>query len=44
VIRLVIDAASAAAEYLLRTSLGRKLDALVENTFLLAPALRMPRC
>lgn len=37
-IRMVIDA-SAAVEYLLRTSLGRKLDALIENAFLLAPAL-----
>ena len=37
-IRLVIDA-SAAVEYLLRTSLGRKLDGLLEDAFLLAPAL-----
>jgi predicted nucleic acid-binding protein len=38
VIRYVIDA-SAAAEYLLRTSLGLKLAALIEGTILLAPAL-----
>jgi predicted nucleic acid-binding protein len=38
VIRFVIDA-SAAAEYLLRTPLGRKLDELLEDAFLLAPAL-----
>jgi len=37
-IRFVIDA-SAAAEYLLRTSLGRKLDILVEQASLMAPAL-----
>lgn len=37
-IRLVIDA-SAAAEYLLRTPLGRKLDDLVEDAFLIAPEL-----
>jgi predicted nucleic acid-binding protein len=38
VIRLVIDA-SAAVEYLLRTPLGQKLDDLIEEAFLLAPAL-----
>jgi len=38
VIRMVIDA-SAAAEYLLRTPLGRKLDDLLEEASLLAPAL-----
>jgi predicted nucleic acid-binding protein len=38
VIRFVIDA-SAAAEYLLRTPLGQKLDDLIEEAFLLAPAL-----
>jgi predicted nucleic acid-binding protein len=38
VIRFVIDA-SAAAEYLLRTPLGQRLDELVEEAFLLAPAL-----
>jgi predicted nucleic acid-binding protein len=38
VIRLVIDA-SAAAEYLLRTPLGQKLESLIEEAFLLAPAL-----
>jgi len=37
-IRFVIDA-SAAAEYLLRTPLGQKLDELIEEAFLLAPAL-----
>lgn len=37
-IRFVIDA-SAAAEYLLRTPLGQKLDELLKDTFLLAPAL-----
>ncbi len=37
-IRFVIDA-SAAAEYLLRTPLGEKLDDLVEDAFLFAPAL-----
>lgn len=37
-IRFVIDA-SAAAEYLLRTPLGQKLDDLIEEAFLLAPAL-----
>lgn len=36
--RFVIDA-SAAAEYLLRTPLGQKLQGLVEEAFLLAPAL-----
>jgi predicted nucleic acid-binding protein len=38
VIRYVIDA-SAAAEYLLRTPLGLKLAALIEQAFLLAPEL-----
>jgi predicted nucleic acid-binding protein len=38
VIRYVIDA-SAAVEYLLRTPLGRKLEDLVEEAFLLAPDL-----
>jgi predicted nucleic acid-binding protein len=38
VIRVVIDA-SAAVEYLLRTPLGQKLDDLLEEAFLLAPAL-----
>jgi predicted nucleic acid-binding protein len=38
VIRVVIDA-SAAVEYLLRTPLGQKLDDLIEDAFLLAPAL-----
>jgi predicted nucleic acid-binding protein len=38
VIRFVIDA-SAAVEYLLRTPLGQKLDDLIEEAFLLAPAL-----
>jgi len=38
VIRFVIDA-SAAAEYLLRTPLGQKLDDLIADTYLLAPAL-----
>jgi predicted nucleic acid-binding protein len=38
VIRIVIDA-SAAVEYLLRTPLGQKLDDLIEDAFLLAPAL-----
>jgi predicted nucleic acid-binding protein len=38
VIRIVIDA-SAAVEYLLRTPLGQKLDDLLEDAFLLAPAL-----
>jgi len=38
VIRMVIDA-SAAVEYLLRTPLGRKLDDLLEEASLLAPAL-----
>lgn len=37
-IRFVIDA-SAAAEYLLRTPLGQKLDSLIEQAYLLAPAL-----
>ena len=37
-IRFVIDA-SAAAEYLLRTPLGQKLDELIEEADLLAPAL-----
>lgn len=37
-IRYVIDA-SAAAEYLLRTPLGLKLAALIEQAFLLAPDL-----
>jgi predicted nucleic acid-binding protein len=37
-IRFVIDA-SAAVEYLLRTPLGQKLQGLVEEAFLLAPAL-----
>ena len=37
-IRVVIDA-SAAVEYLLRTPLGQKLDDLIEDAFLLAPAL-----
>lgn len=37
-IRFVIDA-SAAVEYLLRTPLGQKLDELVEEAFLIAPAL-----
>lgn len=37
-IRFVIDA-SAAAEYLLRTPLGQRLDDLVAEAFLLAPAL-----
>ena len=37
-IRLVIDA-SAAVEYLLRTPLGQKLDDLLEEASLLAPAL-----
>ncbi|MFL6232784.1 MAG: type II toxin-antitoxin system VapC family toxin [Thermoanaerobaculia bacterium] len=37
-IRLVIDA-SAAAEYLLCTPLGQKLDDFVEEAFLFAPAL-----
>lgn len=36
--RYVIDA-SAAAEYLLRTPIGRKLEELVEGAFLMAPAL-----
>lgn len=36
--RYVIDA-SAAAEYLLCTPLGRKLAELIESSFLLAPAL-----
>jgi len=38
VIRFVIDA-SAAVEYLLRTPLGQKLADLIEEAFLLAPAL-----
>jgi predicted nucleic acid-binding protein len=38
VIRFVIDA-SAAAEYLLRTPLGQKLEDLIEEASLLAPAL-----
>ncbi|HEX7185500.1 MAG TPA: type II toxin-antitoxin system VapC family toxin [Thermoanaerobaculia bacterium] len=37
-IRFVIDA-SAAAEYLLRTPLGQKLDDLIEGAVVLAPAL-----
>lgn len=37
-IRFVIDA-SAAAEYLLRTPIGRRLGDLVEGAFLLAPSL-----
>jgi predicted nucleic acid-binding protein len=37
-IRFVIDA-SAAAEYLLRTPLGQSLDDLLEDAFLMAPAL-----
>lgn len=37
-IRFVIDA-SAAAEYLLRTPLGQKLEDLIGEAFLLAPAL-----
>jgi predicted nucleic acid-binding protein len=36
--RFVIDA-SVAVEYLLRTSLGQKLDGLIEDALLLAPAL-----
>jgi predicted nucleic acid-binding protein len=38
VIRFVIDA-SVAAEYLLRTPLGQKLDGLIEEANLLAPEL-----
>jgi predicted nucleic acid-binding protein len=38
VIRYVIDA-SAAAEYLLRTSLGLKIAGIIAEAFLLAPAL-----
>ena len=37
-IRFVIDA-SAAAEYILRTPLGLKFEDLIEEAFLLAPAL-----
>lgn len=37
-IRFVIDA-SAAVEYLLRTPLGQRLDPLLEESYLLAPAL-----
>jgi len=36
--RLVIDA-SAAVEYLLRTSVGQKIGQLLDDAFLLAPAL-----